>query len=91
MKAIPISPDEIHFRPETNADQFYLERMLVLGYLIEHGRDPGTGVIIHATARVVVDAEEPTDCDICDGFGGYAIVGSANVSICPGCNGSGKE
>ena len=91
MKAIPIGPDQIRFRPETDADQLHLERMLVLGQLIEHGRGPGTGVIIHATARVVVEAEESTDCDICDGLGGYAIVGSANVSICPGCNGSGKQ
>ena len=95
MKAIPISPDRIRFRPETDADQLHLERMLVLGQLIEHGRGPGTGVIIHATARVAVEAEvkatSDIQCGLCHGRGTHAVVGGGNVSICPGCNRSGKQ
>ena len=58
MKAIPINPDQIHFRPETDRDRCHLGLMLVRGCLIEHGRDAESGEIIHATARVVVACED---------------------------------
>lgn len=31
-------------------------------------------------------------CDLCDGLGGYAIVGSTGPGqLCPGCNGTGRK
>ena len=58
MKAIPSAPDQIFFRPQTDRDRDHLESMRRRGYLIDHGRDPETGQIIHATVRVVIEKEK---------------------------------
>ena len=52
-------------------------------------------LVVHQTGRgdyvfTAVSCSKHNVCDLCDGLGGYAIVGSAGPGqVCPGCHGSG--